>query len=165
MTEYVRLWESELRAGRDLPRICVVTGEDAVAWESCCYEYHPGDEDTPQVRLTGALPVCARVRRRSLLEEWIAAIAGGGSLVTVVVGLIVGARFGQIWGLWLFLGGCGGAVAVPVAAALGVRAVSHLPKIPTATVCGDRHGERYVLVGPVHPAFAAAITRLPRPRP
>jgi len=157
MTGEVKMWESELTGGGELPMVCVVTGADAVTWIS-------------------GFPVCAGVRlqaRLAGLRPWctgIAALAWPASFAGMA---ILAGHYG--------LGGQDGSLlrgllVIPVmfatilaalaimAAAMTVREMLEVP-VPEAAQGGFNGGERWFVVRPVHPRFAAAVNGLSRPRP
>jgi hypothetical protein len=155
------MWESELRAGRGLPMICAVTGEDAAGWDDIDCYLEPDHTDTDDEKFQGWLPVCARVLRWVNFQVAYSAASLLGFVFTMV------AIFVQRW-IGVVPAEVGGAttVAMWLSFPLLVWPLTRwrLP-VPGGVVRGVVDGERWVLVEPVHPVFAAAIAGLPRPRP
>jgi hypothetical protein len=156
----VAMWESELRAGRGLPMVCAVTGADAVGWDTFDCYLDPGHTDTDDEKFEGSVPVCARVLRR---VGFLVVYSGVSLLLFVltIVGIVVARWIGVVPSEV-----CGATTVAMWLSFVFVWPLARrgLPE-PGGVVRGVVDGERWVLVEPVHPAFVAAVARLPRPRP
>jgi hypothetical protein len=168
MTGEAVMWESELTGG-DLPMVCVVTGDKAVTWISFRLSGHRRffhDEGGY------SLPVCAGVRRRARLSAWWPAITYLGWPASFAASAIVAHHVGVSNNAGLLPG----LLAIPLLGAAILATLAWLvvatavakslaAPFPKAARDGFSGGERWYLVRPVHPRFAAAMNRLPRARP
>lgn len=151
------MWESELVAGQGLPPVCAITGRPATGWLDCEFGIDPARTDTDAPTFKGRLPVSARVLHADRAIAWfwgLSLLCWAAGVVFIVIGSQVSvALICGTMGAWV----AGALIIAPVS--------SRVYPSPTGVVRGIVDGERWVLVLPVHQAFASATSELPRRRP
>ncbi len=157
----VELWETELVA-RKLPTICTVTGTRAAGWVTYELSLDP-TQSNPAETLTAWLPASASVRRRNniLVSYWMLSLLGWAVLFLWQCGSGSAAETNPTMMAW------GGVVVASWLLGFFVISPLVLRRItqPRTIAVGAVGSDRWLLIGPVHPAFANAVRNLPRTRP